>query len=162
MRPSIVIVGFAAMASLSLSAYAQSQPSTMTLTPTDSATVVDEVRGITRANFELSRAGRFEESFQRFARTCTGAADGKLILSWEEHRIRTVLPFLARLDSISFTLGDFVVTPLGRNVAIVVGKYAFSAIRAAQRLSHPSTAFTWVFVKRDNRWEIAHWHTSNP
>lgn len=139
-----------------------SRPTCERLAAGDSLSVVNQVSATTRANFELSRAGRFEESFQRFAQTSTGAADGTLILTWEAHRTRTVLPFLASLDSVAFSLGDFVVTPLGRDAAVVVGKYSFSANRGGQRLSNPSTAFTWVMAKRGDNWEIVYWHTSNP
>jgi hypothetical protein len=158
MRRSLVTAAFSL---ISASACATARPHPV-LTTADSAAVSREVAAVTRANFELSRTGRYEESFERFAAGVTGAADGRLVLDWDAHRTRSVLPFLARLDSVVFELGEIVVTPISRDAAVVTGRYSFAASSDGQRLSNPSTAFSWIFARRDTRWEIVHWHISNP
>jgi len=151
-----------ALGLVGLSACAPQQRTPAELAPSDSVAIARDAEHIMRSSFALNQARKFDESFQWFMPSTTGAADGRLIRNWQEHRTRTVMPFLARLDSMSFVLGDVVVTAVTADVAVLVAKYSFSGVLDGRSLLHPSTVVTWVLRKRDQRWEIVHWHTSNP
>jgi uncharacterized protein (TIGR02246 family) len=59
------------------------------------------------------------------------------------------------------TIGDQKTVALDDNAVYVIGDYEFSAFRNGQRQT-ATARFTMLLVKRDNRWVIAHHHSSHP
>jgi uncharacterized protein (TIGR02246 family) len=131
------------------------------LTDAQRAAIVNEIKQLTTAAFEAANQLDHERVYSYFSPKTTGAANGKVFESWEaeKQQNRAALASLREAKNVIEEMQVDVLTP---NVAVLVGRYHFTATDTAGNAMTTTPAWTWVFARQNGEWRIVHVHVSEP
>jgi len=137
------------------------QQTESSLTDSQRAAIVDEIKQLTAAAYEAVSQLDHKRAYSYFSEQTTAAINGKVIESWETHKQQGGA-FLASLREAKYVVEEMQVDVLTPDVAVLVGRYHFTATDTAGNAMTATPAWTWVFARQNREWKIVHAHISEP
>ena len=129
------------------------------LTDVQRAAIIDELIQLTNASYEAINKLDLENAYTYFSPRTTAVINGMIVKSWEEHKLQGKA-FLASLREANYVIEELKVDVITRDVAIVIGRYSFTAIDTVGNEANAMPAWSWVFARQDGEWKIIHTHVS--
>lgn len=142
-----------------VSCFYSCQRQTIKLTDAEQNNIIEEIRQTTDSIFAAGNNRDHKQIDIHFSDNATGAWNGSIIESWEKQK-KQGHSYYAGLEKVSYTIDTISIDVLSPDVAILVGKYKYSATDTAGKVSSSSPAWTYVFNKQEGKWKIVHFHVS--
>jgi ketosteroid isomerase-like protein len=115
------------------------------------------IRAVLRAQEAAWNRGDIDGFMSGYARARSTifVSEDKVMRGWETVRERYCKKYSDRAKMGVLTFSDLEITPLARDVAVVLGRWQLKRLR-----DQPHGRFTLIFRLTNNGWRIVHDHTS--
>jgi ketosteroid isomerase-like protein len=125
--------------------------------PEQSFSAIVQIRAVIQAQQEAWNRGDIDAFMNGYARSSSTifVSEDKVTRGWETVRDRYKKKYSNREKMGTLSFSDLEITPLGRNAAVVLGRWRLK--RAEDR---PHGRLTLIFRLTKDGWRIVHDHTS--
>jgi uncharacterized protein (TIGR02246 family) len=133
------------------------------LTPAERTAITDSIVAVAHGMAQAANALDADALDRTLASDpeLTWASDGHLLAIPHDSMMAMYRNFYHSLRSMAFVWDTLRVSVLGHDAAVLSGAAHFAVTDTSNQTDREAVAVTYVFVRRDQRWQLLHGHASH-